>query len=699
MIDVLTALEYGTRKEEATAIAPVLKSYNLKPIRKSRLARAILKFPGFERFFLDILKQVRPFSLMLADIYAFLNSNQTTTSRRASQVFVQSEKAKAELKFDLQNFPKEILKTINEVNRFGSIVELRFHGLNPPHSVPQWSNTEAASDWEAISPNWDNDFYDDGFHRTLSYGRAILHNADPKHTQEADEIVRPIIDRLAAICEYCDGLLSPDKSFFGTTVTFSTKPVATEILIEHIPAQYHLIEDPGAAMYLSHVADTSWRNTPTTILDKLYYELRAFAISANVWGNTNLRRENDDWIEKRLGRSLSMIRPEQYIYALQESAIDYVEKLDRVAPIVDTYSYKDTLESFLEFVALPFWKHRWFLYELWTLTRMLEIAQRVGTVELRNIQENAEGVLDWKLPGGAARMPVAAIGDGARQIYCWTQRKTYHPGTAVGLEPDLRLTTSAPFYHDILIIENKDRRTARTEALREILERYVGGTCADSVWLVNYEEFPESAALLEGEWPDRKIHVLSNFRPGFQSVDLEVEIETILRRYLSFETREDNHGPEDLEGLDESSVTSSIPSSTIEAKLSWGTLPKDLDLHAWVTDSSGEHHVSYNQKGSLDGSPYARLDRDDREGNGEETVEIRAGDSESIIIAVQNFSKEVPFARSDATLKLRRNAGHEILLHVPQTGSGEWWYVVRIDCPNDAVEVLQILCDTPPSNS
>jgi hypothetical protein len=697
LIDVLTALEYGTKKEESDVIAPVLETYNLKPIKKSRLAEAVVKTPGFERFFLDVLKQVRPFSLMLADIYAFLNSNQTTTSRRASKVFVQSEKAKAELKFDLQNFPKEVLKTINEIKRFGSIVELRFDGLDLSEPVPQWNDSQAEKDWSAVSPVWDNDFYDNGFHRILSYGQGILNNADPKHIQEANEIVRPILDRLAAICDYIDGLLSPDRSLFGRTATFSTRPVTTEVLIGHNAARSHLIEDPTTATQLLHAVRTSWRNAPTTVLDELYNEFRAFAISANVWESATLRRGDDDWIRKRFDQTLLTISPEEYLDALRDSAVDYVRKLDRVAPVVDTYSYQETIESFLEFIGLPFWKHRWFLYELWTLTRTLEIAGRVASVELRSIQESKEGILDWKLPGGTAQLPVAAIGDGARQVYCWTQRKTYHPGTAAGLEPDLRLTTRTPPYHDILIIENKDRLTTRPKPLREILDRYVGGTCAESVWLVNYEKFPESATLLEDEWPGRKIHILSNFRPGFQSIDLEHEVEEILRRNIFPSSHDDDHSVQDAKERTDSSVP--MPASIVQAKLTWGALPRDLDLHAWVTNSSGHHHISYGEMGSLDVSPYAKLDRDDRAGNGEETVEIQVRESESITIAVQNYSKEAPLSQSGATVKVRRNGTHDTLLHVPNTGSGEWWHVVLIHCAKGTFEILHQLSDTPPSSS
>lgn len=697
LVDLLTALEYGTRKEEQDVISPVLESYHLSHLKKAQLARQILKTPGFEPFFLDILKQVRPFSLMLGEVYAFLNSNETTTSRRASKVFVDSEKAKAQLEFDLQNFPKELLKTINQVDRFGSVIELRFDGINVDDLTPQWRNTPAESNWRAISPNWDMDFYDDGFHRTLSYGRAILSGATAEKTREAEGIVNPILDRLSAICDFIDGLLSADRRFFGSSQSFRIKPSPVELRIEHTPARSNVVRNGKAAGYLSRLSDNSWNHDVRTILDELYYELRAVAISANVWRDPTLRRESDDWIEARFSRNLSQISPQAYIEELRRLADDYIHKLDRVAPVVETYSYTETLERFIEFLSLPFWKHRWFLYELWTLTRTLEIARRVAPVELKHIEEKADGVLDWKLPGGAAQTPVAEIGDGPQRVYCWTQRKTYHPGTGAGLEPDLRLTTSAPSYHDILIIENKDRRTSQTNTLREILSRYVGGTCAESVWLVNYEQFPASAASLDTEWPERKVHILSNFRPGVESAAFEADIHDILRRNLLASPYSATGSTDNAQALSVDQLSG--PQLTLEAKLTWGSSPRDLDLHAWVKNSFGEQHLSYSEKGTLDGPPYARLDKDDSHGSGEETIHIRTHESESTAIAVNNFSKEAPLSRSGATVTFAWASGQSVVLRVPETGSGDWWHVATVNHSNGEIQVISALSGNPPKTT
>ncbi|HLG15543.1 MAG TPA: hypothetical protein VJH03_13735 [Blastocatellia bacterium] len=121
-----------------------------------------------------------------------------------------------------------------------------------------------------------------------------------------------------------------------------------------------------------------------------------------------------------------------------------------------------------------------------------------------------------------------------------------------------------------------------------------------------------------------------------------------------------------------------------------------MDLHAWVADSSGKHHIYYGQMGSLDAPPYAQLDRDDRGGNGNESIKIKGEGWESITIAVENFSKEVPFSRSRAAIRIRLGAKSDVVMRVPESGVGEWWHAVTIN-NRDEVEVLHRLSDGPPA--
>lgn len=696
LIEILTALEYRNKKEETEVINPILKSRGLSRLRKGTLADTIMRAPGFEAFFLDVLRAVRPFSLMLVDIYTFLNSNETTVSRRASKFLVRFEEAKAKLEFDLGNFPRELVKTLNEVETFGSIVELRFPGIVAEDPRPQWDDTQAQRRWRAISPVWDGDFYDDGFHRALSYGPAVLSRAHIGYHQEAAEIVEPIIDRLVSIWEFIDTQGTLQTSLAGRTVRSYMTGEPSELVIDVFTTRSYIVQDRQASAYLSHLARSPTNTRVTTVLDELEWEFLSFAVSVNLWKKRYVRQDHGDWFSQKTGWSCQEVSPDHYLDLLKALALDYMKKLDEVAPVVADYNYKTVLERFLEFVALPFWKHRWYLYELWTLACMLRIAQRHWRVELKGIQETSKNVLQWNLPGSTAAYPVAMVGDEPEQVYCWSQRKTYHPGTGAGLEPDLRFTRSVPGYHDILIVENKDRRTARTQDMREILARYVGGTCAESVWLINYEAFPELARTLEQQWLGRQVHIISEFRPGQVPLDFEHEVETILRRHLpggsDISALEALTKPLKRKGLD------SPESLSLDATLTWNALPRDLDLHCWIADSSECHHICYSHKGSLECEPYAELDKDDTEGTGKETVRIKRENFERVAIAVHNYSQDAPLSGSGAALTLTFNAETPVtlVLHVPQVGGGIWWHALLLDRSKNSIEVLQTLSDSPP---
>lgn len=705
IVEILSALEYEKKKEERDILDAFLRDHGVTRVSKDKLARLICTSPGFERFFLTILNQVRPFSLMLAEIYDFLNTQERTTSRRASKFLVRSDVAKATLEFDLSNFPKELIRFIGEVEMFGMLSELRFEGINLDDPSPQWDQTQAAADWRAVSPSWDNDFYDDGFHRALSYANTIIGEGDPGHKDRIEVVARPILDRLAAIRDFTDSLRPPEQRIIGeANIEYMTGERGSHLSLAGTPARFHRVRDARAPAFLAHASQIGWNNSERTVLDELWGEVEAFAASINFYEDPSLRRSDVKWVAERLGCDPSHITPERYLELLALLADEYRARLDRVAPVIGDYSYQNTVERFLEFLSLPFWKNRWFLYELWTLICVLRTAQRVAQVELKNIIAGSGGTLEWVLPGGAARAPVATIG-GSHQINCWSQRKTYHPGTKAGLEPDLRLTMSAPSFHDILIVENKDRLTATGSYLDEILNRYVGGTCADSVWLVNYEQFsPSTVAGLASRWPGRRVEVVSNFKPGQLPPEFEDDVENILRRYLpSPEVLEESVAKDSsVEGFsaqssahDEARLAPSL--TPVEATLAWQGPPRDLDLHAWIKFGAEVHHISFQARGDIATPPYAELDNDHTGGDGQETLRISRDGFESVVLAVHNYSSEANLSGMSATLRLNVGGRH-LLLRVPHGSDDRWWHVVNLNGLNGEVEVLQNLSHSLPSN-
>jgi hypothetical protein len=230
----------------------------------------------------------------------------------------------------------------------------------------------------------------------------------------------------------------------------------------------------------------------------------------------------------------------------------------------------------------------------------------------------------------------------------------------------------------LVIVENKDRRKPPGPEMEEIARRYVEGTCTESLWLVNYDSFTASLDRLELTWPDRKVHVVSEFRPGQVPEDFQQELETILARHLG-QPAATLPEPTQQE-IDEVKVT-----------LTWGAQPRDLDLHVWMAREDGIWQVSFRDRGRLDAAPFAELDEDVQRGNGRETVKVLTRGLSALKIAVHNYSNESSLWASDAEVIVSFGERRRAAFVVPVDGHGRWWTVTEYDHITAQLRMLDAL--------
>lgn len=670
ILDLLQALEYGTKKEEKEIIYALLKTARRGEL--SDVADKLLRSPGFEETFFIVMEQVEPFARMIGEIYEFLNDMSTTATRRASKFLVSKEGAEARFEFDLDNFPVEFFRTLTAERITESQVELRLPDMTSDH--PADDELSPLTAWRPVDPVWDNDFYDNGFHRALSYARSILRDAG--HLSAAEQIVEPIMDRLAAICVFAADLMEGDdrnRLFQRENVRWrGDEPTKFGYIMQVAPRTHRVTADSAAV--LRRPVRRFRDDTPEPLVNAIWRTLHGFAESIYTWHNPDLHRDDGDWLSDRLKQPFDAITPEIYLAFLRQLADSYRTRLDEVAPVIAAESHEQMVERLLQFLALPFWSARWYLYELWTVVLVLRTAQHRWPVELLGLSANADGTAEWILPGGTARDPVASIGERG-QVACWVQRKTYHPGTGAGLEPDLRLISQLPPYHDIAIVENKDRRTLRRRKLSEILDRYVGGTYADVVWMVNYEEFPATAPALAQRWPERQVHFASHFRPGEIPAAFEPSLISAMAPRM-----------EDRPASTASELT---------ATLTWTSVSRDLDLHAWIVLDGKLSHIYYGNPGSLESPPYAQLSDDVRAGPGSETLKVRATSYSLLVLAVYAYSGEGTLAQAGAALSVTGGEPEFTLLAPP--GDGRWWNALTIQDGGLHIEAPGTLSDERPT--
>jgi len=95
-----------------------------------------------------------------------------------------------------------------------------------------------------------------------------------------------------------------------------------------------------------------------------------------------------------------------------------------------------------------------------------------------------------------------------------------------------------------------------------------------------------------------------------------------------------------------------LDSPAMQAILTWGADPSDLDSHLVGPSQSGTFHVYYSSQGSLSAEPYANLDTDDVTGYGPEVVSISRTRAGTYRYSVRHFSGSGTIENSGARIEL-----------------------------------------------
>jgi hypothetical protein len=135
--------------------------------------------------------------------------------------------------------------------------------------------------------------------------------------------------------------------------------------------------------------------------------------------------------------------------------------------------------------------------------------------------------------------------------------------------------------------------------------------------------------------------------------------------------------------------------STETLTLRWRAEPRDLDLHFVHRSSSEGAHVCYRDMGTLDSYPWAKLSEDVRNGYGPEILSFGLLARGIYVVAVHNFSNEIPIPGCGAVVELA--IGDTVTrFECPDQGEGRWWVVLEIDIEtNHITEINRIAAAAP----
>ena len=158
----------------------------------------------------------------------------------------------------------------------------------------------------------------------------------------------------------------------------------------------------------------------------------------------------------------------------------------------------------------------------------------------------------------------------------------------------------------------------------------------------------------------------SGFLPGAQQVDVVVGQNTVVNFTLSLLSV-------DVQG-------------EVLLELTWGAEPDNLDANLWLPPGQNQFWVFFclPLRGSLGEFPFAQLNRDDSDGEGDETITIGQFFPGTYLYIVSNFSHifdptAQTLAASGAQVEVSDSTGLVATIDVPTAGTGEVWKVLEID--------------------
>ena len=147
------------------------------------------------------------------------------------------------------------------------------------------------------------------------------------------------------------------------------------------------------------------------------------------------------------------------------------------------------------------------------------------------------------------------------------------------------------------------------------------------------------------------------------------------------------------------SMSPMLEGEQIRMVLNWGATPNDLDSHLLTPEIEGNtHHIFYSNTGSYTAVPYAKLDTDDTNGYGPETITINQLFAGTYTYYIKNYSGgNSGLKNSNAVVQIYSGEScASNIIEVPTDTNGLFWHVCNIDgATGDITVVNQIQSSAP----
>lgn len=317
--------------------------------------------------------------------------------------------------------------------------------------------------------------------------------------------------------------------------------------------------------------------------------------------------ENDMWVGNLVHALHSLpFEPEDSWISATDSALDRLRNYDP--------KYGASRELLEEFLELPVWKQRHELFSNWVAATVID-----GLADLApRIHVSTDGVIRFAFSG----CHLATFDATSPRVHLMTELRSpldapVGKNRKRAIQPDISFVLDP--ITDIggcpIAIECKQYAKPDYQVFANALTDYARGRPSAAVILVDHGRV--NADLVLNKVKDDVVHrcaVVSDLSPDKPSA--LATFHNLVRTRLGLSPMPYGTTSDPAECLDQS--------ESAVFTLRWATSPRDLDLHLEITERDGSNHkIGYASKGDANRHPFVELDKDDQEGHGEETIEIR----------------------------------------------------------------------------
>jgi hypothetical protein len=365
-----------------------------------------------------------------------------------------------------------------------------------------------------------------------------------------------------------------------------------------------------------------------------------------------------------------------------------IQKLDLLlAPIETRQQWVDqTYTELLDLLNLPTWRKRHELFAVWTGSVLLRTAQAEADTIHFHV---ADGVLSFAFGGNR----LATYTLNGEQFDVWAELRSPLVGRSTkrrkGIQPDFRvLRPGLDTSHNAatrLVLECKHYLMPSVSNFSQAAIDYARSCPTATILVVNHGPINSSALMSSIDPP---LQIRTQFIGDATANDerLTGRLTSAIREVL-FPART---MPQGAAGAD-----ASLPSPTLPLDLGiaasiclrWDNTLRDVDLALEIHEQGGTIiRIDYLNRGDLAIPPFARLDRDNQHGPGEERIDVGAFYDARYVLIATNFTKNGEFGPEHLDCVVSLPTGTTVLSCPTCMGATEW-RIATIEVNNGVVKL------------